>query len=121
MARTMMAGAALELASPLPPVSRAALEPFSTIVLVTTVTGDGAAGGGGSLGVGEGGGGEGGGGGGGGEGGGGAGGGGDGDGGDGDGDGFPTTLPAWPRPRGYHGQGSNIPFGEPHSDKDILG
>ena len=38
----------------------------------------------------------------------------DGDG-DGDGDnddGVPTTLPAWPRPRGYHAQGSNIPFGE---------
>ena len=33
----------------------------------------------------------------------------DGDGGDGD---FPTTLPAWQVPRGYHGQGSNIPFGE---------
>ena len=32
-------------------------------------------------------------------------------GGGGDG-GFPTTLPAWPRPRGYHAQGSNIPFGE---------
>ena len=36
----------------------------------------------------------------------------DGGGGDGGGDGFPTTLPAWPRPRGYHAQGSNIPFGE---------
>ena len=36
----------------------------------------------------------------------------DGDGGgDGGGD-FPTTLPAWQGPRGYHGQGSNIPFGE---------
>ena len=35
------------------------------------------------------------------------------DAGDGSGDGnFPTTLPAWPRPRGYHAQGSNIPFGE---------
>ena len=34
-------------------------------------------------------------------------------GGDGDGDdGFPTTLPAWQGPRGYHGQGSNIPFGK---------
>merc|ERR1712183_119078 len=33
------------------------------------------------------------------------------DGGGGDGD-FPTTLPAWQGPRGYHGQGSNIPFGE---------
>ena len=33
--------------------------------------------------------------------------------GDGDGgDGVPTTLPAWPGPRGYHAQGSNIPFGE---------
>ena len=31
---------------------------------------------------------------------------------DGDDDGVPTTLPAWPRPRGYHAQGSNIPFGE---------
>ena len=30
----------------------------------------------------------------------------------GDDDGVPTTLPAWPRPRGYHAQGSNIPFGE---------
>ena len=29
----------------------------------------------------------------------------------GDDDGVPTTLPAWPRPRAYHGQGSNIPFG----------
>ena len=38
------------------------------------------------------------------------GGGGDGDG--GGGDGFPTTLPAWQGPRGYHAQGSNIPFGE---------
>ena len=40
---------------------------------------------------------------------------GDGGGGDGDGggDGFPTTLPAWPRPRGYHGQGSNIRSGNP--------
>ena len=39
---------------------------------------------------------------------------GDGDGGDGDGgdDGFPTTLPAWQGPRGYHAEGSNIPFGE---------
>ena len=36
----------------------------------------------------------------------------DGGGDDGDGDGFPTTLPAWQGPRGYHGQGSNIPFGE---------
>ena len=35
--------------------------------------------------------------------------GGGGDGGDGD---VPTTLPAWPRPMGYHAQGSNIPFGE---------
>ena len=36
----------------------------------------------------------------------------DGGGGDGDGgDGFPTTLPAWQGPRGYHAQGSNIPFG----------
>ena len=36
------------------------------------------------------------------------------DAGDGGGDGgsFPTTLPAWPRPRGYHAQESNIPFGE---------
>ena len=35
------------------------------------------------------------------------------DGGDGGGGGdFPTTLPAWQGPRGYHGQGSNIPFGE---------
>ena len=34
---------------------------------------------------------------------------GDGDGGD---DGVPTTLPAWQVPRGYHAQGSNIPFGE---------
>ena len=41
------------------------------------------------------------------------------DGGDGDGGGdgggggdFPTTLPAWQGPRGYHGQGSNIPFEE---------
>ena len=34
-------------------------------------------------------------------------------GGDGGGGGdFPTTLPAWQGPRGYHGQGSNIPFGE---------
>ncbi len=24
----------------------------------------------------------------------------------------PTTLPAWQVPRGYHAQGSNIPFGE---------
>ena len=32
--------------------------------------------------------------------------------GDGGGDDFPTTLPAWLVPRGYHGQGSNIPFGE---------
>ena len=32
-------------------------------------------------------------------------------GGDDDG-GFPTTLPAWQGPRGYHAQGSNIPFGE---------
>ena len=31
---------------------------------------------------------------------------------DGDGGGVPTTLPAWQGPRGYHGQGSNIPFGE---------
>ena len=30
----------------------------------------------------------------------------------GDDDGVPTTLPAWQGPRGYHGQGSNIPFGE---------
>ena len=37
---------------------------------------------------------------------------GDADGGGDDGDGFPTTLPAWQGPRGYHGQGSNIPFGE---------
>ena len=37
----------------------------------------------------------------------------DGGGGDGGGGGdFPTTLPAWQGPRGYHGQGSNIPFGE---------
>ena len=38
----------------------------------------------------------------------------DGGGGDGDDDdgGVPTTLPAWQVPRGYHGQGSNIPFGE---------
>ena len=37
----------------------------------------------------------------------------DGGGGDGGGSGdFPTTLPAWQGPRGYHGQGSNIPFGE---------
>ena len=39
----------------------------------------------------------------------------DADGGDGDDDddgGVPTTLPAWQGPRGYHGQGSNIPFGE---------
>ena len=36
----------------------------------------------------------------------------DGDDDDGDGDGFPTTLPAWQGPREYHGQGSNIPFGE---------
>ena len=35
----------------------------------------------------------------------------DADGGDGGGD-FPTTLPAWQGPRGYHAQGSNIPFGE---------
>ena len=39
----------------------------------------------------------------------------DADGGD-DGDGYdggvPTTLPVWLVPRGYHGQGSNIPFGE---------
>ena len=35
-----------------------------------------------------------------------------GDGGDGDGGDFPTTLPAWQGPRGYHAQGSNIPFGE---------
>ena len=34
------------------------------------------------------------------------------DGGDGGGGDFPTTLPAWQGPRGYHGQGSNIPFGE---------
>ena len=34
-----------------------------------------------------------------------------GDGGDDDGD-VPTTLPAWQVPRGYHAQGSNIPFGE---------
>ena len=35
------------------------------------------------------------------------------DAGDGDGGGdFPTILPAWQGPRGYHGQGSNIPFGE---------
>ena len=38
--------------------------------------------------------------------------GGDGGGGDDDGGDFPTTLPAWQGPRGYHGQGSNIPFGE---------
>ena len=37
-------------------------------------------------------------------------------GGDDDGGGFPTTLPAWPRPRGYHAQGSNIPFGESLTD-----
>ena len=38
----------------------------------------------------------------------------DADDGDGDDDGgdFPTTLPAWQGPRGYHVQGSNIPFGE---------
>ena len=30
----------------------------------------------------------------------------------GGGGGFPTTLPAWQGPRGYHAQGSNIPFGE---------
>ena len=30
----------------------------------------------------------------------------------GDGNDIPTTLPALPRPRGYHGQGSNIAFGE---------
>ena len=36
---------------------------------------------------------------------------GDGDGDDGGG-GVPTTLPAWQVPRGYHAQGSNIPFGE---------
>ena len=41
-----------------------------------------------------------------------AGGGGGGGDGDGGGDGFPTTLPAWQGPRGYHAQGSNIPFGE---------
>ena len=35
----------------------------------------------------------------------------DGGGGGGGGD-FPTTLPAWQGPRGYHAQGSNIPFGE---------
>ena len=37
-----------------------------------------------------------------------------GDGGDGGGGGgdFPTTVPAWQGPRGYHAQGSNIPFGE---------
>ena len=28
------------------------------------------------------------------------------------GGGVPTTLPAWQVPRGYHAQGSNIPFGE---------
>ena len=32
-------------------------------------------------------------------------------GGNGGGD-FPTTLPAWLVPRGYHAQGSNIPFRE---------
>ena len=31
---------------------------------------------------------------------------------DDDDDDVPITLPAWPRPRGYHAQGSNIPFGE---------
>ena len=36
----------------------------------------------------------------------------DGDGGDGASGDFPTTLPAWQGPRGYHAQGSNIPFGE---------
>ena len=36
----------------------------------------------------------------------------DGGGGGGDDGGVPTTLPAWQVPRGYHGQGSNIPFGE---------
>ena len=35
-----------------------------------------------------------------------------GDDGDDDDGGVPTTLPAWQGPRGYHGQGSNIPFGE---------
>ena len=30
----------------------------------------------------------------------------------GDDGGVPTTLPAWQVPRGYHAQGSNIPFGE---------
>ena len=36
----------------------------------------------------------------------------DGDGDGGGGDRVPTTLPAWQVPRGHHGQGSNIPFGE---------
>ena len=36
----------------------------------------------------------------------------DADGGDDD-DGVPTTLPAWPRPRGYHGQGSMSRSGNP--------
>ena len=36
----------------------------------------------------------------------------DGDGDDDDDGGVPTTLPAWQVPRGYHAQGSNIPFGE---------
>ena len=36
----------------------------------------------------------------------------DADGGGGDGGDVPTTLPAWQVPRGYHAQGSNIPFGE---------
>ena len=31
---------------------------------------------------------------------------------DGGDDGVPTTLPASQGPRGYHAQGSNIPFGE---------
>ena len=38
--------------------------------------------------------------------------GGGGDDGDDDDGGVPTTLPAWQVPRGYHAQGSNIPFGE---------